>query len=163
MIILLLFAIVGIFIIGCLVHTRKQDRLDEQTDVFTRVKESARRVVNSVPDGDHGFALLRQRFNVQNMHVGTSTFTTGKKDMTVCVRDMRTNTLYDEQLLLFPVLHEMAHMCVQDMTNNHGLEFQLYFKRLLDIATSIGVYSPHNFAKDPEPYCGMVISTMPMD
>ena len=81
----------------------------------------------------------------------------------VCLRD-KTNApqypLIDKNTVMFVMLHEMAHLMTE--TIGHTQEFWTNFKRILGDAVQLGLYTPVNYAQQPTPYCGMLISDSPI-
>lgn len=81
----------------------------------------------------------------------------------VCLRDKTKAPEYpliDANTVMFVVLHEMAHLMTE--TIGHTQEFWSNFRRILQDATQIGLYSPVNYASRPTPYCGMTITDSPL-
>ena len=81
----------------------------------------------------------------------------------VCLRDKTSPPNYpliDENTIMFVMLHEMAHLMTE--TIGHTSEFWANFKRILHDAVKLGIYTPVNYARQPTPYCGMVISDSPI-
>jgi WLM domain len=81
----------------------------------------------------------------------------------VCLRDKTqppTYPLVDKNTVMFVMLHEMAHLMTE--TIGHTQEFWTNFKRNLDDAVRIGIYSPVNYARSPVSYCGMQITNSPI-
>ena len=81
----------------------------------------------------------------------------------VCLRDKTKPPNYpliDENTVMFVMLHEMAHLMTE--TIGHTEEFWNNFKRILHDAVKVGIYTPVNFASNPTPYCGMMITDSPI-
>jgi hypothetical protein len=47
-------------------------------------------------------------------------------------------------------------------TIGHTQEFWANFKRILQDAVQVGIYTPVNYAQRPTPYCGMTITDSPI-
>jgi predicted SprT family Zn-dependent metalloprotease len=66
-------------------------------------------------------------------------------------------------LLIFVVLHELAHLCNYDKYGNpiigHGFEFKHIFKFLVEEAIKIGIYTYTDYSKTNKEYCGIKITT----
>jgi hypothetical protein len=93
-----------------------------------------------------------------------TTFTIDKQDMHVCLRTRDNHEkLYDINVLMYVVLHELAHLCNYDQNGNpitgHGKEFKYIFKMLVTEAIQIGIYDYVNFSEKPTEYCGIVINS----
>ena len=81
----------------------------------------------------------------------------------VCLRDKNkppTYPLIDKNTVMFVMLHEMSHLMTE--TIGHTQEFWTNFKRILEDAVKLGLYHPVNYAHQPTPYCGMLISDSPL-
>ena len=67
--------------------------------------------------------------------------------------------LIDVNTLTFVALHELTHVGTKSV--GHGQEFWQNFKWMLDNAKKAGIYSPVDYKKYPEEYCGMTINDNP--
>lgn len=93
-----------------------------------------------------------------------TTFTIDKQDMHICLRtrDEQQN-LYDINILMYVILHELAHVCNYTRNNvpieGHGREFKDKFSLLVKEGMEIGIYKYENYHSSPREYCGMIINT----
>lgn len=93
-----------------------------------------------------------------------TTFTIDKKDMHICLRtrDIERN-LYDINLLIYVILHELAHVCNYTINNTpiegHGKEFKEKFALLVNESINIGIYKYEDYKTSPKEYCGMILNT----
>ena len=91
----------------------------------------------------------------------TSSYTLNKGDLiALCVRNKETKEFHDYQLLLFVVIHELAH--VASVSMGHGREFIDTFKWLLGQAAESGMYQPVDYSKAPVTYCGVRVTNNPL-
>lgn len=67
--------------------------------------------------------------------------------------------LIDINTLTFVALHELTHVGTKSV--GHGQEFWQNFKWILQNAKQAGIYSPVDYKKYPEEYCGMKINDNP--
>jgi hypothetical protein len=67
--------------------------------------------------------------------------------------------LIDINTLTFVALHELSHVATKSV--GHGQEFWQNFKWVLQNAKEAGIYSPIDYKKNPEEYCGMNINDNP--
>lgn len=93
-----------------------------------------------------------------------TTYTIDKKDMHICLRTRDNNErIYNIDILMYVVLHELAHLCNYTVSGypiiGHGIEFKRIFKFLVEEAIKIGVYNHKNYSESPEEYCGIMITT----
>ncbi len=110
--------------------------------------------------------LIVKRFNPKNISEGSPhnkdfTYTENKGErLVMCLRDKETMKLHQKNLLLFPLIHELAHQGVPEYTG-HGPEFIKVFKFLLEQAQAAGIYQPIDFNNAPQKYCSMTIDSHP--
>jgi predicted SprT family Zn-dependent metalloprotease len=93
-----------------------------------------------------------------------TSFTVDKKEMHICLRTRDDKEMvYDIDLLMYVVLHELAHIANFDPRGKpiegHGEEFIKIFKFLVTEAVESGVYEYTNYDTRPIEYCGMMITT----
>jgi predicted metal-dependent hydrolase len=93
-----------------------------------------------------------------------TTYTVDKSEMHICLRTRDSyEKTYDIDLLMYVVLHELAHLCNFDRFGNpiigHGKEFIEIFKLLVSEAMLIGVYTYTNYKTNPKEYCGIVLNS----
>ena len=67
--------------------------------------------------------------------------------------------LIDINTLTFVALHELSHIATESV--GHKQEFWQNFKWVLQNAKEAGIYSPVDYKKYPEEYCGMTINDNP--
>jgi hypothetical protein len=67
--------------------------------------------------------------------------------------------LIDINTLTFVALHELSHIMTTSI--GHKQEFWQNFKFILDNAVAIKVYTPIDYKKKPQDYCGMEINDNP--
>jgi predicted metal-dependent hydrolase len=93
-----------------------------------------------------------------------TTYTVDKQDMHICLRTRDSNEkIYDIDLLMYVVLHELAHLCNYDKNSQpiigHGKEFKEIFRILVLESIDLGIYNYTDYTQNPKEYCGIVIST----
>ena len=93
-----------------------------------------------------------------------TTFTVDKQDMHICLRTRDSSEkVYNINILMYVVLHELAHLCNYDRSgtpiHGHGKEFIEIFKTLVQDAINIGIYTYQNYSQSPQEYCGIMINT----
>jgi hypothetical protein len=77
-----------------------------------------------------------------------------------CLNKRKDGTkLIDINTLTFVALHELSHVATKSV--GHGQEFWENFKWVLQNAKEAGIYSPIDYKKYPEEYCGMTINDNP--
>lgn len=93
-----------------------------------------------------------------------TTYTVNKDEMHICLRTRDTNeNIYDINLLMYVILHELAHMCNYNINNEpikgHGQEFRNIFKILVEESISAGLYKYQDYRRYPVEYCGMQLNS----
>jgi len=93
-----------------------------------------------------------------------TTYTIDKKDMHICLRTRDNHEqIYDLNLLMYVILHELAHLCNYDQYGNpilgHGKEFKYIFRFLVEESMKINIYTHTNYAMAPKEYCGIMITS----
>lgn len=93
-----------------------------------------------------------------------TTYTIDKKELHICLRTRdEYENLYDINLLMYVVLHELAHFCNYDENGypiqGHGNEFKDIFKFLILESIKVGIYEYVDYNTKPQPYCGIMLST----
>ena len=78
-----------------------------------------------------------------------------------CLNKNKNNNdnLIDSNTLLFVAIHEIAHIMTESV--GHTDEFWQNFKFLLEHAVELKIYTPVDYKKEPENYCGMDITDNP--
>lgn len=129
------------------------------------IKVLIKHLKQKYPNNPH-VKLIVNRFNPKNISEGSPhnrdfTYTENKGErLVMCLRDKKTMQLHNKNLLLFPLIHELAHQGVESYTG-HGQEFVKVFKFLLREAKIIGIYKHIDFQNSPRKYCSMTIDTHP--
>ena len=82
------------------------------------------------------------------------------EELSICIRDKETEKFIDKNTVLFVAIHELSHIMSKD--TGHTDEFWSNMKYLLEEASTIGVYTPIDYSKNPVMYCGMKIDNTPM-
>ena len=68
--------------------------------------------------------------------------------------------LHDINTIMFVAIHELAHLMTKEI--GHTPRFWDNMKYLLEKASSVGIYTPVDYGKNPQVYCGMEINSTPM-
>ena len=104
---------------------------------LTRIKGV--RLVENPPDGKY------------------TSFTVNKgEEIALCLRSTDTGELHDINLVMYVVLHELAHVACPEI--DHTPLFKEIFVFFLNIAIKLGIYSKVNYKAHPEKYCGLTIN-----
>ena len=82
------------------------------------------------------------------------------RELSICIRDKKTNAFIDTNTVHFVAIHELAHLMTVSI--GHPPEFWKNMKYLLEQAESIGLYTRVNYAESPVDFCGMKIDSSPL-
>ena len=140
----------------------------QASKLLHEVVEDAKKLVKhlqvSYPQ-HQGVQLLAKRFDPNVISEGNPrhsdfTYTENKGErMVICIRNQDMK-FHQKNLIMFPVIHELSHLCDANYDNGHGKDFRACFKFFLDEAQKIGIISKPDYDVNPKPYCGMVISSV---
>ena len=72
---------------------------------------------------------------------GDQSYTLNKKKVFLCLKDKRTGKTYDKNMLIYVLLHELAHVLNKDDVG-HTPAFHAEFDKLLKIAEEKGIFDP---------------------
>lgn len=111
------------------------------------------------------FKAANMEENIPERSGGDTSYVIDKGDVfAMCLRDPNNNNLVDVSNdmneLNFVLIHEMAHLFTS--TFGHDTMFWNNFKFMLQEASIAGLYTPINYKKNKQPYCGIVISYSPL-
>jgi predicted metal-dependent hydrolase len=115
--------------------------------------------------GDSRTELLKENFNPDKLKEGidnpeyTSYSINKGEQIILCLRNK--DKLMDINTMMFVVLHELAHLATESI--GHTPEFWENFKWILEESINIGIYVKQEFKKEPVEYCGMKISSSPLE
>lgn len=83
---------------------------------------------------------------------GTSSYTINKQKIYLCTTDIYSGVRYDDNMLIYVTLHELAHVITPEI--GHGPAFMMNFRQLLDRAIKADLYDPSQ--PKVENYCRQV-------
>ncbi len=88
---------------------------------------------------------------------GYTSYSVNKGEKIVlCIRQ-KDNAFVTHNVVMYVAIHELAHLMTHEI--GHTDLFWANFKFLLQEAIKIGVYNYQDFANDPQPYCGIEITS----
>ena len=82
-------------------------------------------------------------------------YTLHKKEVYMCVQDPGGN-YYNDDILMYIALHELAHALIPEDTSEHPPKFDALFNQLKDRAAYLKLYNPET--PFPTEYCGKKLS-----
>ena len=138
----------------------KQDAADMMANLCTKATDFTDYLMDKYPNDPRSQAL-KENFKCNIVKEGAhrwglTAYTVNKgAELVLCLRDTR-DEIHPENLLMFVLLHEMAHMAsVSFSLNGHNEEFRQNFAWLKEEAQAFGIYSP---LAVPTSYCGVKIT-----
>jgi hypothetical protein len=170
-----------IFQLKCVVSTvdgdkycvRERKDVQKASDLLARITEKMKLLVEYLDEkypkesGKDNVRRLVQKFNPKKIveTLPTSEYTAysenkGQK-IAFCLNKKKedNNHLIEENTLMFVALHEMAHVASKSI--GHNTEFWDNFTFLIGEAEELKVYTPIDYSKKNEEYCGMTITSSP--
>ncbi len=78
------------------------------------------------------------------------------EEMVLCLRSKKSKELHDLNLVMYVVLHELAHIACPEI--DHTELFKKIFMFLIKIAVELDIYELVDYQIDPHEYCGMIIN-----
>jgi hypothetical protein len=139
----------------------------EAADLMGGVTRDMIRLVNHMRKkfrGDADVKRLIRNFNPDNVleagenDIYTSYSVNKGEKIVLCMRSRDGKSrLVERNVLTFVAVHELAHLMTAEV--GHGETFWENNRRLLKEAISIGIYTPEDYQKNPQQYCGIKISS----
>ena len=137
------FFILLLVVLIFIVFTNNEDPL------FSELKRRYNYLLENLPDGE--FEILKENRAIltakeEKARDGNIAYNVNKGyEIYICLDGRKINAA------MYVLLHELAHITVEEY--DHSEEFWSNFKRLREIASSLGIYTPE---QDME-YCGQHI------
>ena len=148
---------------------REREKMELAADLLADVTQRMKDMVNYLeqkhPDDPRTIRLVKG-FDPKKISetLPTSELTAysenkGEK-LAFCLNKTKNGSkLIDINTLKFVSLHELSHIATESI--GHNQEFWQNFKWVLQNAKEAGIYSPIDYKKYPEEYCGMNINDNP--
>ena len=167
-----------VFNLRCIVSTvdgkkycvRERKNIQKASNLLARITEKIEYLVENTgqryPNRENVKRLV-ENFNPKTIKetLPTSEYTAysenkGEK-LAFCLNKKKNNddNLIDSNTLMFVATHEIAHVMTKSV--GHTEEFWNNFKFLLENAVELKLYTPVDYKKEPEGYCGMNITDNP--
>ena len=150
---------------------RERANIDKASDLLATTTENMKQLVSHLQESypnQENVQRLTSNFNPQKIKeiLPTSEYTAysenkGEK-IAFCLSSVDkkdVDHLIDQNTLMFVALHELAHVASESI--GHTDEFWTNFKFLLKEAHAIQIYTPVDYKKQSQEYCGMKIKDNP--
>ena len=141
----------------------------EAADLIAKIKQRIITLIEHMEKtfgiSDERVANLKNNFRPDRLKEGVDTpgytsYSINKGEQIVlCLRN--NDTLVDINTMMFVVLHEMSHLA--SVSIGHTEEFWNNFRWILEESINIGIYVKQDFEKKSVEYCGMDITSSPLD
>lgn len=83
------------------------------------------------------------------------------EEIALCLRSKKTKDLHDLNLIMYVVIHELAHVACPEI--GHTPLFKKIFIFFLNESIKIKIYVKDNYKIDPKEYCGLTITENLLD
>jgi hypothetical protein len=149
-------------------QVQKKDDAEDAADLIAHIRERLMTIVNHLKQaypGDERVERLKNNFKPDNISEGidtpgTTSYSINKGEQIIlCLRT--NNKLVDINTMMFVVLHELSHIATTDI--GHTPNFWSNFRWILEESINIGMYTKQDFDKHKVEYCGMDITSSPLD
>jgi len=144
---------------------------DINTFLISMIKNMKKKYVINRQGGQYELTatlILLDRYNpdvlFENNPKGTknTSYVAGKgKSIGFCLREKASgeDNLHKWGIVQFVALHEISHIITEEY--GHEPEFWQNFKFLIGEAIDAGLYTPVDYRKTPETYCGVLVAFSP--
>ena len=140
----------------------------EAANKLAVISSELKQLIDSLDESEiEGISQLRENFDPENI---TENGPDGKykaysvnkgEQLSLCLRDAKTNEFIDKNLIYFIAIHELSHIMTDEI--GHTPKFWNNMKFLLKEANKLNIYLPIDYNKTNVEYCGMLIKSTPYD
>ena len=121
-------------------------------------------LVKKYPE-DPAVSRLKKNYDPNNVSEGSpysgyTSYTVNKgQKLVLCIRQKNKSKklIKDRNLLRYVIFHEAGHYASK--TIGHNKEFWTNFKFIIKEAVDAGLYNKVDYKENPQPYCGITVSS----
>lgn len=114
--------------------------------------------LNIESDIDEIQERLKKSEVLENITNSDTSYTVNKGEkLVICLADRETDDIYSYNLLMYVLLHELAHII--NTTYGHDENFKKVFKVITQRAVDLNLYTYEDYKKSPKNYCGLTLNT----
>jgi predicted metal-dependent hydrolase len=143
----------------------KVELLDKIQDNMYKLKNILVSNIDKYPDFTPYILQLKNNFTKQRTHIYETDFNSNLtsysvnkgEELSICLRSKKNGNFHDINLLMYVVIHEMAHFACPEI--GHGALFKKIFKKLIEVAIENNLYKYENYDDNPVEYCGMELKS----
>jgi|UniRef100_A0A6C0JTR3 hypothetical protein len=147
-----------------------QDKEDAQdaANLIAKIKDKLKSLIEHLSKqypSDERTIRIKKNYRENSLKEGvddpnyTSYSVNKGEQIILCLRNK--DKLMDLNTMMFVVLHEIGHLASESI--GHTDEFWSNFKWILEESINIGIYVRQDFDSKPVEYCGMSITSSPLD
>ena len=144
----------------------------EAANLLATIRQRLMKLVDHLhkmyPDDDRSVRLVRD-FNPDAISEGgddsqqyTSYSVNKGEKIVFCLRSRdKEQKLVDINMMIFVAVHELAHIATESI--GHTDEFWKNMRYLLEQSIDIGIYTKQDFKDKPVKYCGINVTSSPLE
>lgn len=144
---------------------RKLPDAQEAAELLARINAKLARLVEHMASSypsDAAVLKLHRNYNPDSLseggtEVGYTSYSVNKGEKIVMCLRQRDDSFVSENVLVYVAIHELGHLMTSEV--GHVPAFWQNFRRLVQEAIAIGVYTRVDFDSQPQPYCGISITS----
>lgn len=149
---------------------QRRDDSQEAADLLGNLKQKLSELIRIMKEkhpNDKRVIRLQKRFDPDNISESlpdskyTSYSVNKGEKLVFCIRKKDTQELIKLNTILFVAIHELAHL--MSISIGHTDEFWNNMRFILRDAIKYKIYKEQDFRKKPEPYCGIKITSSPLN
>ena len=148
-------------------YVRNLPDKQEAANLLSEISDNLKQLITDLDDKDERNQRLKKKFKTENITENIHgsiyvAYSVNKGDeLSLCIRDKKTNKFLDKNTIMFVAIHEVAHIMTKE--TGHTKKFWANMKFLLEKAIEAGYYYPVNYSMTPMNYCGLEIDSTPLD
>ena len=150
---------------------RNREDKEEAANMLAKIRQKLEDLIDSMKQkypNDESVQRMSRKFNPDNISESgkSSQYTSysvnkGEK-IVFCIRQKdEKESFVDMNTITFVSIHELAHIMTKSV--GHTDEFWTNFKRLLNEAIKMGIYTKEDYSSNPREYCGIKVTDSPLD
>jgi hypothetical protein len=129
--------------------------------IISDVEALIRHLQEKYPD-DERVAMLADRFDPAavsegSSHTGYTSYSVNKGEKIVLCLRQEDDSFAPPNVVMYVALHELAHLGTKEI--GHPPSFWTNFRFILKEAVAIGIYEKQDYAKEPQPFCGITVDS----
>ena len=147
---------------------RKLPDKQDAADILATISKHLSRLVDHVYTHNRdreGVDQLKHNFNSRNITENPSggqytAYSVNKgEELSLCLRNIKDETFININLITFVSIHELSHIMTDEV--GHTPKFWNNMRFLIEVGEQLGIYTPEDYKKNPQIYCGQEINSTP--